>query len=106
MVAFNFDIAVKHDTDFSHRFEWRTRSGPVDLSGATFDMRIKHTAADDESVFHLTSSNGRITLEEPNKFSLIIPKYALQPGQYYFGLKYIIGPVHHPLAMGRINARA
>jgi hypothetical protein len=79
------DITVENDSDFSRGFTYLllnddgTDGPPVDLSGNTMRMGIRHHASDVIEELLLTTENNGIVITDPKngKFTLIITQEQL-----------------------------
>jgi hypothetical protein len=96
------NITCENDADFIRGFAYQYLDGsPVDLTGNTLRMGIRHHATDAHEDLLLTTENGGLVISDPpnGKFTLIILQaqlLRLQTGPYQHSLVRIApsGPWH------------
>jgi hypothetical protein len=75
------NIIAQNDADFYCWFAFKDGAGnPINITGATMDMKIRRTLEDATVFLDLTSANGDITLIDPASglFTILIGMEELQ----------------------------
>lgn len=92
------NITCENDADFCRQFAYQLVDGtPIDLTGNTMKMGIRHRAADVTEEMLLTTENGGLSITDPpnGKFTVTITQarlVQLEVGDYEHSLIRIVGP--------------
>lgn len=72
-------ISTQSDADFNRNFTYKTSGGaPIDITGKTFRMSLRKTAADEEVDLALVMNDGITISDAPNGvFNITIPQAKL-----------------------------
>jgi hypothetical protein len=107
------NITCENDSDFYRQFVYQTIDGvPINLTGNTMRMGIRHRAADAKEELLLTTENGSLTIVDPanGKFTVWISKAQLLEdlplGNYEHSLIRMVGGMHFRIWSGALINRA
>jgi hypothetical protein len=102
------NITCQNDADFYRQFVYQTIDGvPIDLTGSTLRMGVRHRAGDATEEILLTTENGALTINDPinGKFTLWITQKQLldlQVGDYEHSLIRIVGAMNYRIWSGTL----